>query len=48
MFCRPGAVFIVMPPQHAIHDLVELDEDGIAVQHGIDLVENKEHQLALL
>ena len=48
MLCGSGMVFIVTHPWREIHDLVELDEDGIVVQHGVDPVEDKEHQLALL
>ena len=41
-------VFKVVPtPGHAVHDLVEPDVKVLRVQHLIDMVENKEHQLAL-
>ena len=46
--CQPGTILIVMPPWHEIHDFIEPDEDGIAIQHSINLVVDKEHQLTLL
>ena len=43
-----GMVFkVVAMPGHTIHDLVELDVKVLQVQHLIDMVEYKEHQLAL-
>ena len=43
-----GMVFKIVPmPRHTIHDLVEPDVKVLWVQHLIDMVEYKEHQLAL-
>ena len=43
-----GMVFKVVPtPGHAVHDLLEPDVKVLRVQHLIDMVEYKEHQLAL-
>ena len=43
-----GMVFKIVPmPGCAIHDLVEPDVKVLWVQHLIDMVEYKEHQLAL-
>ena len=46
-FLRLG-VLIVVIPQHNVHNFMELDEQGVWVQHGVHPVEHKEHQLALL
>ena len=37
-----------MPSKCVVHDVVELDEQGVWVQHGIDLVEHEKYQLTLL
>ena len=44
----PGVVLVVAQPRHIVHDLVQPYENGLQVQHGIDPVEDVEHQLALL
>ena len=38
---------VVAMPRHTVHDLVEPDIKVLWVQHLIDMVEYKEHQLAL-
>ena len=48
VICGLGAVLVIMPPWHVVHDFMKQDEDGVWVPHGVDLVVQKEHQLALL
>ena len=43
-----GMVFkVVAMPGHTVHDFVEPDVKVLRVQHLVDMVEYKEHQLAL-
>ena len=46
--CQPGAVLAVAQLWCIVYDFVQPYEGGVQVQHGIDPVEDKEHQLALL
>ena len=47
-FCWLGVVLVVAQSWCIVHDLMQPYKDGVQVQHGVDPVEDVEHQLALL